>query len=251
MSTPVITKEDRRIKRLSLALPTRIETKVNGSMGWDEITRLSDVSAFGAAFNLRRPIKCGRLICMTLPLPRQLRCYDHLEPQYRVWGLVRRCISVRNNKGSESYAIGVAFIGKYPPLSYKENPARLYDITQKDSANLWEVVEAEEKPDESEIEKDHRRHSRLQIPVGITLEIVDDDGNATASEMTVTENISLSGAAVFTTFEAEIGSFVRVKSDQYDVSIIAIVRGKRIGKDSIPRLHIEFIDRFFPLDGIE
>ena len=69
--------------------------------------------------------------------------------------------------------------------------------------------------------------------------------------MTVTENISLSGAAVFTSLEAEIGSFVRVKSDQYDVSIIAIVRGKRLGTDGISRLHVEFIDRFFPLDGIE
>ena len=45
--------------------------------------------------------------------------------------------------------------------------------------------------------------------------------------------------------------FVRVRSDQHEGSIIAIVRGKRIGSNGIPRVHIEFIDRFFPLEGIE
>lgn len=251
LATPVKNKEDRRIKRISLALPTRIESKVNGSVGWDEVTRLSDVSAFGAAFNLRRPIKRGRLICMTIPLPRQLRCYDYMEPQYKVWALVRRCVAVDEKAASETYAIGVAFIGKHPPIDYKDNPSKLYDITHKGEESLWHITEAQEKPDESDLPRDCRRHSRFGIPIGIMLEMVDADGNALAGEMTVTENISVSGAAVFTSLEAEVGSFVRVKSDQYDVSIIAVVRGKRMGKDGIPRLHIEFIDRFFPLDGIE
>ena len=252
LATQIQDKEDRRIKRISLALPTRIESKVNNSTAWNEVTRLNDVSAFGAAFNLRRPIKRGRLVYMTIPLPRQLRCYDYMEPQYRVWALVRRCISVsKSSDAAESYAIGVAFIGKHPPVSYKENPARLYDITEKAGDNLWHIAEAEANPDESALPKDCRRHSRFGIPIGITLETVDADGNVFNHEMTVTENISVSGAAVFTSLEAEVGSFVRVKSDQYNVSIIAIVRGRRIGKDGISRLHVEFIDRFFPLDGIE
>jgi hypothetical protein len=49
----------------------------------------------------------------------------------------------------------------------------------------------------------------------------------------------------------EIGEFVRVKSENYNVSIISIVRGRRIGQDGIPRLHVEFVDRLFPLEGIE
>jgi PilZ domain len=252
LSTPAVKKNDRRIQRVSLALPVRVESKVNRTYSWDEVTRLNDVSAFGAGFNLRRPLKRGRLVQMTIPLPRQLRCYDYMEPQYKVWALVRRCIPVNQNNGSESYAIGVAFIGRNPPSSYIHDPAKLYDITQVTEHNLWQVVEAEEKPDESEIPKDARRHTRFQIPVGIVLETVDEEGQiTTGSEMTVTENISLGGAAVFTTLNPEIGSFVRVKSDQYNVSIISIVRGKRLGKDGITRLHVEFIDRFFPLDGIE
>jgi hypothetical protein len=40
-------------------------------------------------------------------------------------------------------------------------------------------------------------------------------------------------------------------SEQCDVSITLVVSGKHFGQDGIPRLHIEFIYRFFPLEGIE
>ena len=80
-------KDNRRIPRLSLSLPVRVESRVNESVAWNEITRLNDVSAFGAGFNLHRPVKRGRLVQMTIPMPRQMRCFDFTEPQYKVWGL--------------------------------------------------------------------------------------------------------------------------------------------------------------------
>jgi hypothetical protein len=250
-NTSVSEAEDRRIKRIGLALPIRIEGKVNKTVAWSEITRLQDVSAFGAAFNLNRPIKRGRLVAMTMPMPRQLRCYDHLEPQYRIWGLVRRCLAVENSIDMEQYAVGVAFIGKFPPPSYVENPAKLFEITQLEEKGFWKVVEAPDNPDEKDLPKELRRHSRYQIPVNIMLETLDDEGNVNGSEITVTENISLGGASVFTSLTAEVGSFIRFSSEQYNSTIISVVRGKRLGPDSIPRLHLEFIDHLFPLQGIE
>ena len=83
------------------------------------------------------------------------------------------------------------------------------------------------------------------------LETLDDNGLVTGTETTVTENISLGGAAIFTSLKAETGSFLRVTSERHSVSLISVVRGKRIGTDGIPRVHIEFVDRFFPLEGIE
>jgi len=250
-NTSVSTNEDRRIQRIGLALPIRIEGKVNKDMAWSEITRLQDVSAFGAGFNLNRPVKRGRLVAMTLPMPRQLRCYDFMEPQYRIWGLVRRCVPVKNSIDAEQYAIGVAFIGKHPPVAYTENPARLFEITQLEEKGFWKLVEAPDLPDEKDLPKELRRHSRYQIPVNVLLEILDEEGNVIEAEMTVTENISLSGASVFTSLHADVGSFIRVSSEQYDTTIISVVRGKRLGPDSIPRLHVEFIDHYFPLQGIE
>lgn len=245
-------KEGRRINRIGLTLPVRVEYKVNQTISWNEITRMSDVSAFGAGFNLPRPVKRGRLILMTIPMPRQLRCYDHTEPQYRIWGLVRHCVPFRKfPTAPETYAIGTAFIGKYPPASYSEDPLKLYDSTQREGEGFWKLVEVDNKSDDSHLPKEYRRHSRYQIPVNIMLESLDGEGNVRAGEMTVTENISLSGASVFTTLPVEVGAFIRVTSDQYNVSIVAVVRGKRDGQDRFPRLHLEFIDRYFPLEGIE
>lgn len=249
-STAMPVNQNRRIQRVSLSLPIRIESQVNKSVSWSEITRLNDVSAFGAGFNLRRPVKRGRLIQMTIPLPRQLRCYDFAEPQYKVWGLVRSCIK-KSEGENESHSVGVAFIGKFPPKSFLNDPAKLYEISNRDDGGLWHVVEAPANPDESHLPKALRRHSRYSIPTNILVETLDEDGKVKSSEPAVTENLSLSGASVFTTIKAEIGSFVRIKSEQYDATIISVVRGKRLGKDGIPRLHIEFIDRFFPLEGIE
>jgi len=244
-------KDSRRLPRFSLALPVRVESHVNENVTWNEITRLTDVSAFGAGFNLHRPVKRGRLLQMTIPLPRQMRCYDYTEPQYKIWGLVRSCITKENSPTEESHAVGVAFIGKRPPASYFEDPAKLFEISHLEDGKLWNVIDAPVQPDETALPKELRRHSRFSIPASVIIEKIDADGNVTASEPSVTENLSLSGTAVFSTLDAAVGEFVRVKSEQYNVSIISIVRGRRIGQDGIPRLHVEFVDRFFPLEGIE
>lgn len=244
-------KENRRIQRYSLSLPTRVEVKVDNKFSWNEITRLEDVSAFGAGFVLKRPVKRGRLILVSAPMPRQLRCYDFLEPQYRIWGLVRRCVPITSNPGAESYAVGVAFIGKNPPTAFLENPAKLYELSTKDDGGLWQLVEAAAVPDESDLPTYLRRHTRFAIPEALVIELLDENGDVAASEVTVTENISLGGAAIFTSFTVETGSFLRVRSERLDTAIISVVRGKHIGPDGIVRLHLEFIDHLFPLQGIE
>lgn len=230
-------KDSRRLQRFSLALPVRVEARVSEGVAWNEITRLTDVSAFGAGFNLKRSVKRGRLLQMTIPLPRQMRCYDYAEPQYRVWGLVRSCVTVEDSSSEESHSVGVAFIGKRPPQSYIDDPAKLFEISHQEEGKLWTVVEAPVQPDESAAPVDMRRHTRFSIPTNVVVEKIDEEGNVTASEPTVTENLSLSGTAIFSTLDAAIGEFVRVKSEHYNVSIISIVRGRRVGADGIPRLH--------------
>ncbi|MBX3288473.1 MAG: PilZ domain-containing protein [Acidobacteria bacterium] len=251
MSTVVTDKDHRRIQRFALALPTRVEVRVDSKFTWNEVTRLEDVSAFGAGFELTRPVKRGRLINVSLPMPRQLRCYDFLEPQYRIWSLVRRCIPKGDDPAAQRYAVGVAFIGKTPPVSFNENPAKLYDLAERVDSGLWELVDAPENPDESDLPAYLRKHTRFAIPESLLLEILDENGEVAASEVSVTENISLGGASVFTSFNAETGSFIRVTSERHNLTIIAIVRGKHNGPDGIVRLHLEFIDNLFPLAGIE
>ena len=250
MSSTVVEKESRRIQRYSLSLPARVEVHIDRKFSWNEVTRLEDISAFGAAFNLKRPVKRGRLLMMSVPMPRQLRCYEYLEPQYRIWGLVRRCISLGGEPGAETYAIGVAFIGRNPPASYVDNPSKLFDLSDREDGGLWQIVEAEPNPDESDLPGYLRRHTRFAIPESLLIEMLDENGDVVASEVSVTENISVGGASVFTSFEVANGAFLRVKSQKHDLSIISIVRGRHLGPDGIVRLHIEFIDHHYPLEGI-
>ena len=249
---PVVEKENRRIQRIALPLPVRVEVKLDSDLSWYEVTRLNDISAFGAGFVVKRPIKRGRLVLLTAPIPRQLRSFDYGEPQYKVWGVVRRCISVGRSINEQEYSIGLAFTGKNPPQGYLEHPSRLYDVTHRsdDGRGFWSLTEANLLADDSDLPKDLRKQTRYFIPEALKLEKVDEAGNVLFSELTVTENISLGGAAVFTTLDAEPGTFLRVTSDRFEIQILSVVRSSRIGPDGITRLHLEFIDRLFPLEGV-
>lgn len=248
-ATPV--KDNRRIQRISLPLPVRVEVHLEKESSWNEVTRLTDVSAFGAGFSLKRPIKRGRLIQVTIPMPRQLRSFDYGETQYRVWGLVRRCVPAGTSEAPE-YAVGLAFIGKKPPEGFFDHPERLFDLADREEASggFWHLTDANLHADDSGLPRELRKQTRYFIPEPVKLEQVDDEGNVHYAEMTVTENLSLGGAAVFSTLKATAGTFLRVTSERFDVQILSIVRGVRLGPDGITRLHLEFIDRFFPLEGV-
>jgi hypothetical protein len=242
--------DGRRLQRIALPLPARVEAKIDTKASWNEITRLNDISAFGAGFSLTRPVKRGRLLHFTIPMPRQLRCFDYSEPQYKIWGVVRRCIETKETAG-ENFAVGAAFIGKTPPPGYLEHPSMLYEVTHRESdIGFWQIEPADLFADESSLPADLRKHTRFQIPEAINIQLLDDAGNVTAYETTVTENISRSGAAVFTQHKLPAGTFIRVTSERHNVTILSVVRGSRLGSDGISRIHIEFIDSLFPMEGL-
>ena len=76
------TRDWKRIReRLELKLPVRVRCKETPDFEWMEVTRLTDVKPFGAGFTLKRPTEKGRIVHMTIPMPRQLRAFDHAEDQ--------------------------------------------------------------------------------------------------------------------------------------------------------------------------
>src|SRR5215467_10139737 len=129
-------------ERLELKLPVRVICRETPDFEWMEITRLQNVTPFGAGFTLKRPTEKGRILHMTIPMPRQLRVFDHAEDQYRVWALVRYVkgkTSPANNK--PIFDIGVAFIGKRAPPSFENEPWRRYEIA---ATSLERMVTVEE-----------------------------------------------------------------------------------------------------------
>jgi PilZ domain len=242
MENSVPEKDSRSIQRFTLQLPARINGKETTGEAWQEITNIQDISAYGAAFNLTRKVTRGQLLSLMSPIPQKLRCYDYFETHYQVWTLIRRVEPLPDGKS----AVGIAFIGKTPPPSYLKNPNTTYEISERKSNGLWEVSEADREASPA----DNRKDSRLQIPLNVILEKYDEAGNLTAGENTITENISRRGASVFSTLPLTVGSFVRLNCATYNITILAVIHRKRTGKDGFPRLHLEFIDQFFPLDII-
>jgi hypothetical protein len=230
--------ENRKTRRLNLQTPIRIKGKESSNVDWEEITYLNDVSALGACFNLKRRVESGNLLNLTLPMPNQFRYYDHYAPQYYIWGLIRHVVF---KPDSETFSVGVAFIGKRPPSSYEMNPQTFYQLTNTLESGFWCLSEKNElssNEKESSFKKDQRKLERHKIPLNIFLETLDQQGQIHSGEPSVTEDISTDGACVLTSLSFKEGDFVRFTCQQFNVSILSI----------ISRIHLEFIDQKFPMD---
>ena len=81
----------------------------------------------------------------------------------------------------------------------------------------------------------------------MVIETLNDKGEVEHREQTVAENISQKGAAIYTTLNLPIGRFVRLKSEQYKITVHAAIRGLSTGASGVARIHVEFIDREWPL----
>ena len=239
-----MSEQHKRIReRLELQIPVRVVCRETPDLEWMEVTRLQNVTPFGAGFTLKRPTEKGRILHMTIPMPRQLRVFDHAEDQYRVWALVRYVkgkINPENNK--PFFEVGVAFIGKRAPASFEKEPSRRYEIA---TSSLQQMATVEEMRVTGTA--DQRAHTRHVIPVDLLLETIDEKGEVSASEPTVTENISRKGATIFTSLQLSIGRFIRLTSAQYGLTVFAVIRSLSTGADGIPRIHVEFIDKECPL----
>jgi hypothetical protein len=234
----------RRRSRLPLTLPIRVAYRESPGYQWTEQSRLVDVSHFGAGFTLTRPVEPGRLILLSIPLPHQLRCFDHAEPQYSVWSLVRHASAIRKAQLQESasFRVGVAFVGKRPPRAHEEDPTIRYELLPIDGrqTTMWKVCERQ--PD------NERRETRLIIPLEVLIEVLDENGRPSLQEHTVTETMSSLGTCVPTNLNVGVGRILRVTSARDQVSIFAAIRSRELAPDGVPRLGLEFLGERWPLE---
>src|SRR4030095_8799913 len=176
MSQP---KNSRRIReRRELKLPVRVRCRETGLSEWTEVTRLTDVTPFGAGFTLKRPTEKGRLLHMTIPMPRQLRVFDHVEDQYRVWALVRYVRSLTEDIRQPLFEVGVAFIGKKPPLSYETDPSRRYDISQTLTPSMSLTRDMVNPVTSS----DQGKHTSHHMAVDLFIEVLDENNDAALTD---------------------------------------------------------------------
>ncbi len=238
--------------RIRISLPVYVRGRLSVDQEWMEMSHLIDVSPFGARMRLANPTEPGRFLHLTLPMPRSLRCFDHVEDQYRVWSLVRhvRLLPQSERANGQLIEVGVAFAGKRAPASLAKNPLHRYEIAEKPSgSNLW-TPKSESEEALKQQTRIQRRETRHAIPVDVTVVPFGAKDQERAGEVTITENISRHGAAVLSMIELEPGRFAQLTSAQYQVSVLAPVRGRHVGPDGVPRLHLEFVGSDWPLEDV-
>src|SRR5205814_3583925 len=183
------------------------------------------------------------LIQLTIPLPHQLRCFDHTEPTYAVWSLVRHAspISRVSADGSTLFRVGVGFIGKEAPLSYQQDPAvRFEPLPFKPGQNsMWKLG--------MHRSIKQRRETRLIIPLEVMVETLDEQGKPTTQEYTVTETISSLGTCIPTSLDVGVGRIVKINSVRDLVSVFSAIISREVASNGISRLGLEFIGGRWPL----
>lgn len=239
---PIAQKTDPESERIVISLPVKVEAQTAVNEFWREISHIEAVTKTSADFYLTRPFEVGQLLLLKMPIRKELRRYDLDKENYCVWGIVRSCNPALRDNFS-GYFISVAFTGAEPPFSFRQNPTTIYKLDKLGENGFWEIRELRQGPE-------NRRHSRYNIPLDVVIVVCDEEDNEIAYEHTVTENISQSGVSVFSTLQLNIGDMVKVVKQNGSFTASAIVRNRRIGKDNLPRLHLEFVNASFPLEGI-
>lgn len=233
--------DKRTAERSSTELRTIVQVKDSADEVWKEITQVTTVSRNGAGFTLTKPCGVGRLISLILPMPPELRVYDHKEKVYPIMGLVQYCNAVTIN-GVDTYHVGVGFVGKEIPDSYRINPQQGYRIIGVTEDGLWKFSEAGSafKP---------RQSPRLWAAVDTTISLIKKDRLPSDKEAVVTNNISASGLSAFCQLTAQIGDRVKVACKDYNFYAIAIVRNCQPA-DNGNSIHLEFVEHNFPMEKL-
>jgi hypothetical protein len=205
---------------------------------WSESSEVTSLSSSGAGLFIPVPCPVGRLVSLMLPMPSEMRRYDHDKRLYRVWGLVQYCHEAVN--GPAGYHVGVALIGKDAPDSYTRDPMQSYRVCGMRKSGLWKI-------EELDTSFKQRTSARYWNSIDGTISLLDDEMKSTAQEGVVTENISESGAAVFSDLRVAVGDRIKFQTHSPLFSSLSVVRDRRIGVDDRMRIHLEFVENSYPI----
>jgi hypothetical protein len=207
---------------MHLELPVRVIGHEATGAYWEEMASVKDASSNGVCLALKRGVRMGQVLLLSLPLPKRLRRYDEAESSYRIYGLVR---SVSGDNGA--CRVGVMFLGRYPPRGFDRNPGGLF------------LLPSDPPPKTAQAER--RKHPRTEVYVNLRIRRL-AEGEGTREEQTIAENIGRGGARVLTSMTVAKGEIVEVAEVGGSFKTRAEVRNSYVGSDHIPRLNLHFLD---------
>ncbi|MGB8509911.1 MAG: PilZ domain-containing protein [Pyrinomonadaceae bacterium] len=241
-------------RRLAPVVPMRVEWRAGADRECVEMTSLLSVNSRGATFALSQQPHLGQLLHLTLPVNQLPDKGISRDGRHQLWALVWALIAQPNkirerHPPAPTHTVSVVFVGEDLPVSFDKTQESSYSYVAEEDGCFR--LQRETAASSGDLAHTHpRKESRIHVPMEVTVELLDENGMVTASELTVTENISRRGAAVWTTLDVRQGCGVRMTCARNQISVPGVVRARRVGEDGIARLHIEFTDIMWPLEGL-
>jgi CheY-like chemotaxis protein len=209
----------RRSHRYDLSIPAHVVGHDRRSGKWEESAETIDVSRTGLNMRLRRRVRHGVILHVTLPLPPNLRSRAMSEPAYSVYALVRRVEP--SKKGVR--VVGLEFIGQHPPMGYLDKPWASFQTRQ------WGGTDRRRKA----------RHKRSDI---IWLEYFTESMRCITQEAGRTEDVSAGGLRVCVSNPPPDFELLRVSYPDRGIESYAVVCNRYFDKDGFERLCLKFVD---------
>jgi curved DNA-binding protein CbpA len=217
----------RRVERFKLSIPVRVTGHDRRNGKWHEMAQTIDVSRTGVRLRLRRRVKHGTVLYITLPLPTKLRAHGFAEQSYNVYTLVRRVEPPKQGVR----AIGVEFIGEHPPAGFLDKPWAVF------RPKRWGGNE-------------RRRPNREQQAEKVRIEYFDESMHSISREEARTENVSRYGLRISGTTAPPEFDLVMVSCPRLKFECMAALRNRYRGKDGLERICVQLIgEREWPLRG--
>jgi hypothetical protein len=220
----------RKGTRMVLRVPVRVQGHDPDGTAWTEMAMTEDADSGGAAIMMRRAMRRGQAVLLTLPLPKRYRAYDPASASYTVYAVVRNA-----HPAGAQCRVGVMFLGKNPPKGHAQNPGGLYLLEADVVAGT-----AGGRPRYTGPER--RAQRRYDIAVQLTITRPEPVAFGPTLDQAATRNIGLGGALVPTALPLTRGDVVIVRDLQGILKTRAEVRGLFIGKDNVPLLNLKFLD---------
>lgn len=234
--------ENGRVGKADSDLKTIVQVKEGNGETWKEVTKVTTVSRNGAGFSLPRSVTVGRLLTLVMPLDPELRAYDEDKEVYPVLGLVQYCNQGKVD-GHTVFHVGVGFVGKNVPESFKADPTQSYRISGMRKDGLWEITEAES-------QFKNRKTPRYWISLPVTISLLQKAEQSITREETFTKNISGGGVSVACSLMAAVGDKVKFACKEIDFYAVALVRNRKVVNNESPTLHLQFLDAELPVEKV-
>lgn len=101
-----VAQDKRKLRRVRIALPIRVRGVNTDGIPFEEITRSVDVSPNGALFLLKRDLKKGMRLHLSLPLPRSMQNTAASKPVFETDAIVVR---IEPSADSGTFRVAVQF----------------------------------------------------------------------------------------------------------------------------------------------